>query len=477
MKVKLYFLKNISRILLIVVITFHAGCEMNSALLNPGIPLAEDGEVFVYVEPFLQESDRLKFRVDTISALKSDGTEYPLSLSFTEYGGSLVKRQRLAASGQLPPGGYKGLSIGIGKAIFRGEEGDAALLLPERPVTIDFPFTILKKKAVVVALTFNYPQSISAGFSFVPVFSAFIPEKPLLNLTGYVSNRDSHSITVFDNKTGQASSVIETGMEPGEIVLDKRARRAYVSLSGEDSVDVIDLMAGDVVNRIGLYSGDRPVGLALTPDGKTLLSVNAGSNTVSIIDPYSLTEKNRIAVGNGPESVLLDRTGKRAYVFNTQSNTISVIDVQNKSVSATISTEAGPVRGQFNRNGDKFYVLFERSPYLIAFDSNTLSVIKRVFVGAGIASLKVDTNTDFLYLGRRFEGSVDVYDPLSLLPIGVIRSGGGVVYMTIDGEGNNLCMVAPDRKELIIVNIVSRKIIAEIDVGEGAYGTAMMAER
>jgi len=69
------------------------------------------------------------------------------------------------------------------------------------------------------------------------------------------------------------------------MALDQRTKRAYVALSGEDEVDVIDVANGEVVDRIKLSGGDRPRELALTPDGRTLLVVNTGSNTVSIIDP------------------------------------------------------------------------------------------------------------------------------------------------------------------------------------------------
>ena len=55
--------------------------------------------------------------------------------------------------------------------------------------------------------------------------------------------------------------------------------------------------------------------------------------------------------------------------------------------------------------------------------------------------------------------------------------GGGVSYMTIDNEGNNLCAVLPDKKRLVLLSLVSKKIVSELDVGDNPYWAVIMGER
>jgi len=56
-----------------------------SANALPGeAPLEEEGEVLLYVQPFAQDADRLRFRIESISARKSDGTEFPVSVRLAE---------------------------------------------------------------------------------------------------------------------------------------------------------------------------------------------------------------------------------------------------------------------------------------------------------------------------------------------------------------------------------------------------------
>lgn len=428
------------------------------------------------MQPFPQEAERLGFTIESISALKNDGTELPLSLSLSELRGSMMRRQRLAASGALTPGLYSGLLFKIGSASLRTEEGEAALLVPEEPVMIPYSFEVRKKRALVLSLSFKYAESIK-GVSFSPVFFVFIPEKPLTGLTGLVSNYGSHTITVFDKKKQEVTGVISTGNGPKGIALDQTSGRAYVALSGEDGIEVIDITAGDVIGRIRLSRGDNPQESALTPDGKILLTADAGSNTVSVIDTASLLEVSRLSVGGMPRSVVIDRTGRRAYVFNTLSNTISVIDIPTRLTAATIAAESEPLRGQFNRAGDRLYVIHGGSPYLSITDPFSLSVVRKEFVGLGANSIKVDARTDLFYLGKKNDAEVAVYNPFSFAPIDYIRAMGAAGYITIDGEENNLYLVMPEKKSVLIVNLISNRIVSEIDVGEYPYWVTMMGER
>jgi YVTN family beta-propeller protein len=468
------FLKGL--IISVLSFLFFLGCQAQSVYLKPA--LEEEGEVFLYARPFPQEADRLRFRLEGISALKDDGSTIPLSVPLSELKGSEMKRQRLIASGELPPGPYLGLSFRVKEAFLKGEEGEAALLVPDGPVRIDFPFQIRKKKASLLSLALNYGESIVSGFSFSPAFSISVPDRPISGLVGYVSNAGSNTVTVFDKKRMEVVGVIATGRGPKGVALDERSGRAYVAVSGEDAVEVIDVLSADIIARIKLNIGDDPHELALAEGGRLLLAANTGSDTVSFIDRNSLFERTRLEVGDGPHSILVDRTGRRAFVFNTLSNSISVIDIPNRSVVAEISTEPGPGRGEFNRGGDRLYVTHESTPYLTVLDPLSLASLQRIFVGSGMTSIKVDTNTDLLYIGKKHHGAVALFDPFaSFLPVDSINIVDDATYMTIDGQENTLHLVIPEKKTVMIINLISRRAVSEIDVGEGPYWVTMMGER
>jgi YVTN family beta-propeller protein len=451
------------------------GCQATLSRLRP--PLEDEGEIYLYLQPYPQEAERLRFSIGGIFAVSADGREFPFEISLREIKASDVRRQRLLASGRVPPGSYIGLSFQVKKAILKAEEGDADLLVPEVPVRTDFPFNVSRKRAYVVSLSLRYRESISGGFGFSPVFSPFIPPRPIISLAGYVSNTISNNISVFDKKLGQVVGMIATGKSPAGMVLDQRLRRVYVAVSGEDEIIAIDITSGEITNRIKLPTGDRPQELALTPDGRTLLSMNAGTNTVSFIDPLSLFELNRVNVGMGPRSILIEPNGRRAYVFNTLVGTISVLDIATRAIITTFSTDPGPLRGQFNRRGDNLYVIHELSSYLTVVDPISFRILRRFSIGQGMNFIKVDARTDLAYIGRKNDPFVGVYNPLSFVSVDFVKTGGTIDCMAIDGEENNLYLVNSDMKSVMVSNLVRKRIVLEMDVGEGPYWVTMMGER
>jgi len=453
-----------------------SGCAQARGPLTTPVQ-EEAGAVFIYLSPFPREAARLAFRLQDVSAVQEDGAAVPLPLLLHDAVGAEPNRERRLAGGDLPPGRYSALAIRVTAASFRGEEGPAALLPPPEPVTVPVLFTVEKRRAVVLSLRLDYRGSIDAGFRFAPVFSAAIAPRPAPGLLGLASSRMANVVTLFDKVSGQVVGAVLTGLRPTGLAVDSDRHRAYVADAGESTVEAIGLLEQRVVSRLRLRGGDEPVELALTPDGRTLLSANAGSSTVSVIDALSLFEVARVQVGNSPTSVTVDRSGTRAYAFNSGSSTITAIDIASRAVAGTIGTEAGPLRGHFSRAGDRLYVIHRSSPYLTIVDPPALAVSGKVYVGPGAMALKVDAQTDRIYLARRNTGSVEIFDPLSLLPVDSIPIEADGAYLAIDGEENNLYIVLSRKNEVQVIRIVGQETVARIEVGEDPYGLALSGER
>ncbi len=467
LQIKLYII-----LLLSVLIS---GCQTLPSRLKQ--PLAENGELYLYLQPLPQEAERLDLSLLGIWAINKDGSEIPLKLALTELKGSEKQRQRFLASGRLPAGDYSALAYRLNKASLKTEDGSASLGIPDEVFRTEVLFTVKEQKALLITLTLNYKNSFSDEVTFRPVFLANVPGKPVPGLVGFVSNNEDNSLTVFDKQSMEVTGIIATGRGPKGIAINQQRRRAFVALAEEDAVEVIDISSGESLNRISLNPGDNPQEVALSPDGRTLLTTNAGSNSVSIVDADSLYETGRINVGDGPSSALIDPSGKRAFVFNTLADSISVIDLPNRSIVTTLVTEPWPVRGQFNRQGNALYVIQKLSSYVTVINPNSLAVTKRNHVGIGAISIKVDSVNDQLYVGKQLENRLAAYDPFSFLPGDSIAAGQENAYLTIDGEGNNLCVLDPATRSLLFINLVSRKIVGRIDVGEAPHGVSLMGER
>jgi len=440
-------------------------------------PLADEGQLIVYLQPVPQEAQRLRFTIEGIFAVREDGMEIPLSLSIEELRpADLVGIQKRLAAEFLPEGSYTGVSIRFGKAWVLGEEGESNLFVPEEPLVVEHAFRITRRQTTTTFLSLQAPSAVTGGVRFTPVFVLTPARRELTMVTGYVSNQHSNLISIFNKRTMEVVGGISTGRGPTGLSLDQDRGRAYVALSQDSTVEGIDVLEGKVVGRARLGLQDNPVDLALTADGKTLVSVNADSNTVSILDPVSLFETERIAVGEGPASVVIDPSGFKAYVMNTRSNTVSVVDLTQKRLSVNLSVEGGPFMGAFNRAGDKLFVVGSDSPYLTVIDPSRLVVTDRILIGIGACSVEVDTLTDLVLVGKRGGANILIVDPLALMPIDAISMEGTAGFMKIDLEERNLFVVIPDKRLLKKINLTSKKTIAQIELAEGACEVVVMGE-
>jgi YVTN family beta-propeller protein len=110
---------------------------------------------------------------------------------------------------------------------------------------------------------------------------------------------------------------------------------AFVTNSAADSVSTIDVKTRRK-NPTDIPVGAAPLGVGITPDGKTAFVTNVTSGTVSTIDVKTRTKHpDDIPVGSGPNGVAVTPDGKTAFVPNLGSDSVSTIDVKTRTKDPT----------------------------------------------------------------------------------------------------------------------------------------------
>lgn len=448
--------------LLAFALTIQACSGTSPRVVKPG-PLQSEGEVFVQLRPLPPQARGLHLEIEEISAVEKDGLSHPLTLRVPAISGTKAGAERLLALGRLEPGIYVGLSI----RLRRTGTSD-----PAQEVRVDDGFHVESGRALVLSLRLRSDAADGAiGFD------AAVPAKTLAQLTALCSSSGLHDLALFDKRALEISEVLPTGRAPWGVALDPVDNRAFVALSGEDRIAVIDVQSSATLTHVRLGVGDAPRDVALTPDRRLLVSANAGSNTVSFVDPVSMIELDRVRVGEEPTWLLIDRRGVRGYVFNARSNAFNVLDLANHAVVTTVTTEDRSLRGQLDRAGARLYVAQPHSAYLTVYSLPDLSVQRRVYVGIGVSALKVDPLTDLIYVGRRDENRLVVYDPFSYLPIDFIELPDAATYMAIDDAQNRLFVLMAESRSIAVIELSSRRLAGTLDVGDDARVVALMGER
>jgi YVTN family beta-propeller protein len=437
-------------------------------------PLRGEAEVRVYALPLPRDAERLSFTVEAVSLLH-DGGEVPLRVGPAEHAVDGRAAQRLLASGRVPPGSYHALSLRIASAALAAAGERPRLLVGAEPLRVEVDVRVGAGSAAVVWVSLE-PGAVRDGHAFTPRFLARVPPQTPPQQALYCTDAGSASVTVMERRPRRVSATVPVGADPRGIALDVAAARAYVALSRDDEIQVIDVAAGAPVGRIQLSPGDGPGELGLAAD-RTLVVVNERSRTVAFVDTTAMMEVGRAPAGEGAGALLVDRSGRRAYVANRGAGTVTVLDVQKRAVLGTIATDPEPLRVQLNRDGDRLYVLHRGSAHLGVFAIPSLAPVAHPYVGLGGATLKVDARTDLLYLGRADVPWIDVYDPLALQRMDRFEIPGPASYLAIDDAENALLVLVPGRGTLAVVDLTSRRVLVEVPAGERPYLFTLAGER
>lgn len=228
-------------------------------------------------------------------------------------------------------------------------------------------------------------------------------------------------------------TTIEVGAHPAHVVADKRGR-AYVSLSGENEIAVVDLAEASVIERIG--TGAYPHGLRLSPDETELYVANVEDGSVSVIDTQNLAEVARILVGAAPVQVGFTPSGERLYVSLRDENRVAVIDTASRQVTDRVDVGSNPIQVLATPDGNYVYVAnqgteAEPNNTVSVIDTATGEVIKTITTGRGAHGVSASADGALVFVTNIADDSVSVIEVESQAVIGTVPVGdrpNGIVY-------------------------------------------------
>ncbi|MFN3219507.1 MAG: protein kinase domain-containing protein [Acidimicrobiales bacterium] len=227
-------------------------------------------------------------------------------------------------------------------------------------------------------------------------------------------------------------------------------------LAADDGLFVVDPAQG-IVARVDVRTGEetsidvgeRPSHVAAS--GGLLWVSNRGDDTVSVIDPASMTVIATLDAGAGVNAAAGD--GTLLYAPNSSDGTVSVFDIATLAPVATIDVGEDPFTPSFfdgyvwvpNRGDDTVSII----------DPATLAVVETVPVAAG--PNRPEALFERLWIAGATSGEVTVFDPGSFVPAATVELGddlrppiaqGGLVWF-VGVASERLWGVAPSSAALI----------------------------
>lgn len=246
--------------------------------------------------------------------------------------------------------------------------------------------------AVIDTATGTIETTIPVGSS--PQGLALSPDGALL----VTANASSNNLTVVDVATRTVIGTVAAGAGAFDVVISPDSQFAYVAnqVSSPPSVSVIDLdTLANVASITGV--GSYPTGIAMTPDGSTLVTANYVGNSVSVIDVETRIVVATIAGVPDAGRISISPDGTTAYVTNYSASTISVIDLTTRTLSTAIPVGAQPFAVRFSADGARAYVANLNATFISVIDVATRTTLPSIATTRGAVTLAVSPDGASVY--------------------------------------------------------------------------------
>jgi outer membrane autotransporter protein len=290
----------------------------------------------------------------------------------------------------------------------------------------------------------------------------------------YISNRDSSNVSVIDTATNTViGSPISVGSRPIGVAVTPDGRFSYVANELSNTISVIDVATNTVIGS-PITVGNSPFGIAATPDAKFAYITNFGSNTVSVINTSTNTViVPSIVVGSAPVGVCVTPGGTFAYVTNATSNTVSVISTAtNTVVGSPIPVGTQPEGIAVSPDGKFVYVANVGSNTVSVINTATNTVVgSPILVGTSPVGVAVSRDGKFVYVANESSNTVSVIDTATNTVVGSpIPVGGGPFGIAITPDGKFAYVGNAGSNTVSVINTATNTVVGSpIPVGTSPF--------
>jgi DNA-binding beta-propeller fold protein YncE len=217
----------------------------------------------------------------------------------------------------------------------------------------------------------------------------------------YASGGDDDAIWRYDWRDGQAAFRDRLELAPKEngkngerfpagIALSAGGDRLYVAENLSDTLAVLDLASGRVLQR--LPAGRLPYGVTLAPDGTVWVSA-WGGDSLAVFEPDGkggLSAAGEVEVGRHPSALLLNRNGSRLFVVSASTDRISVVDPHARRVVATLLDPPAADLGEGSTPNALALSADGTLLYVAEADANAVALFRLSPATSGVAAARGD---------------------------------------------------------------------------------------
>jgi YVTN family beta-propeller protein len=292
-------------------------------------------------------------------------------------------------------------------------------------------------------------------------------------VTVLATNEGSGTVSVIQGTTVVAT--IPVGNRPRGLAISPDGKRAYIALGRDDAVAVLDIAKHEVVDRIPV--GSDPEQVALSPDGRTVYVSNEAIDSATAVTVDGHAMKFRVAVGKEPEGVIVSPDGSKTYVTGETDSTVTVLDAASGKRLAVMKVSKRPRFMAFAPHGDWALVSTEDGGTVHVVDWKHDRVLSTIAIGDGTTKptgVAISDDGRWAYVANGRANQVSIIDMKSRKVATSIPVGERPWGVCLTPDGSTLYVASGRSNAITVISTAKRAVTQTIPVGERPYTVAVV---
>lgn len=231
-----------------------------------------------------------------------------------------------------------------------------------------------------------------------------LPREKILNVMDYltwsddglyIANTSSGSVVKLVLERNEATKTRELSVITGQsgahgIALVPSRNQGFISRSGANSVDVVDLGSLRVIEEIPV--AEDADAILFDPHSGLVYLANGDAGLATLIDPDREAVVDTIPLGGAPEFAVLDDEADLIYQNVKDQNALVAVDPKKREVTGRWPLEgcAGPTGLALDARGRRLFVNCGGNATLAVFDMERNRVVATLPIGAHADSVAFD---------------------------------------------------------------------------------------
>ena len=277
----------------------------------------------------------------------------------------------------------------------------------------------------------------------------------------YISNYLSHSISIIDYETLEMEReiVLDNNIYPHHFCVDEDEGKIYIPSLVNGTLYEVDIISGKILNSISVGGSLSQIFM----HGDELFVSNEDTNSIYIINKYTLEAISMISVDDMPHGLGYDQKNNKLYVPCI--NSIICIDIENKIIYKKIDTDFKACHLEVDEKKKEIYVS-TLDGKLVILKEDDLEIINTFY------ELLLPVQIRFNYIDERVYISDLGYNQIKILDyrlgkyIGKIKVNGIPQGLEISKDYSRLFVSDTENDEIKVYDTKTNQLIKAIHVGK-----------